>query len=590
MCGLLAFIWFVLGGGAVLLSASLSGGSQVGVIDDMLREYQIRDLLHDNQWHDYTLPGISQPEVYFSPWSRLVDAPYYACARFFDIFLSHDAAVEAAIFIVPVGLFLAFAILTVLTSRQIFRHASSPLVWMLSAMSASYALLEFTPGRIDHHNMQLLGMAALLLGLVHRDKRGGWLIGLSILFSVAIGLETLPLIIVGLGGLALCAAFGDQLSTEKMIRAGVVFFACTLPLSFALFGGSGLARVQCDAFSAPWGLGLTGAGLVFMTGFVWPKFILTGRALIGAKFLSLAIAGVVLVAGLAVSFPVCLQGPYHMIGEIERVFWLDHVSLEKSVFWLAQRSGSEGVVIGLTVFTGLAGLMLMKLKAFKCRPEAGQIVAASVAIAALIIGLIQVRFLKFPFALFCPFLPWILSDMAQSGKKIWAMSKPGVMALLSAGAVIVVTGFLVPKSSGRTEADIALRANFCSPEDFTAMQGLPPGSVVMPLSQAVPMMLAGGDVYPVAAIPFHRASPGIRRAAIIFTSPESADRKIAAAPFTYVALCRAPMTADLSAMPLFKAIMTGNDPEGHDWPGLQRIRGGGQSGLAVYRIDHSKFE
>ncbi|HLP70393.1 MAG TPA: hypothetical protein VK181_23045, partial [Rhizobium sp.] len=45
-------------------------------IDDLLRAQQIRTLLDSGHWYDLTIPTIRMPEVYVSPWSRLVDLPY----------------------------------------------------------------------------------------------------------------------------------------------------------------------------------------------------------------------------------------------------------------------------------------------------------------------------------------------------------------------------------------------------------------------------------------------------------------------------------------------------------------------------------
>ncbi len=70
----------------------------------------------------------------------------------------------------------------------------SPLHVFVAALAMIYASLEFVPGRIDHHNVQLVTLAAASYGVLCWSAAGGVLMAAALALSVTIGLETLPLI------------------------------------------------------------------------------------------------------------------------------------------------------------------------------------------------------------------------------------------------------------------------------------------------------------------------------------------------------------------------------------------------------------
>lgn len=99
--------------GMLLLLALLDtiiGVDFFGDVDDWMRNYQIRDLLADGQWHDLTLPFIAMPEPYVSPWSRLVDLPYLALTFILSPMMGEEQALLLAYQTWPPFMLVGFAL------------------------------------------------------------------------------------------------------------------------------------------------------------------------------------------------------------------------------------------------------------------------------------------------------------------------------------------------------------------------------------------------------------------------------------------------------------------------------------------------
>ena len=81
-------------------------------------------------------------------------------------------------------------------------------------------LVQFKPGRIDHHNAQILCAVAGLLFLVRslEDRRAGWIAGALFGLGLAVGYEAIGLVVPALA-LAAMVALWDSRGVERY-RAG----------------------------------------------------------------------------------------------------------------------------------------------------------------------------------------------------------------------------------------------------------------------------------------------------------------------------------------------------------------------------------
>ena len=78
--------------------------------------------------------------------------------------------------------------------------------------TSAMALAQFRPGRIDHHNAQILCAVAGLLFLARSldDRRAGWIAGALLGLGLAIGYEAIALVVPALALAALAAVWQPQ--------------------------------------------------------------------------------------------------------------------------------------------------------------------------------------------------------------------------------------------------------------------------------------------------------------------------------------------------------------------------------------------
>jgi hypothetical protein len=562
--GAIAAFW--LAGLALVLADMADGSLFYGDFDHRMRALQLGELLAHDNWFDRTIHAIAMPEPYVSPWSRLVDAPYVFFAVLLEPWFGTQAALRNAGLIVPPLLLLALAAPSVFVMRAICRGPVPALHIVLSVLLMAPAIFEFSPGRIDHHNFQLVLMAAMFAGFVMADPRaGGLLAGLAVVLSVAIGLESVPFIAIGFALLSIFAVAGDELSVSRLCHSGIAMLAATPFAGLAFIGPAEMLQTECDALSAPWISALMGGGaIIALLPAAW-----RGRG-IAFRAGSLAFALVALTLCLAAAFPSCLAGPYWMIDPVSRAFWLERVPQEGGALTFVA-NGKYEIVLALAMCGFLAIASFPRaLEAWR-RREAGILAIWVVAVASLVLTLVQIRFLRFPPAFLGLFLPFVIASMQQN-------LRIGALAAFLPAAVVALAIAFVPPAVRFPDAVDLMDADECEGADFSVLDRIAPARIIAPNGLAFAIAERGGG-NSVAALNFHRASPGIRRVALAFTGTTPAERREGLEPFDYVAVCRRDAGIDLSAAPLFSALVSGKG-----WPGLEPVEPAGEGGLGLWRI------
>jgi hypothetical protein len=562
--GAVAAFW--LAGLALVLLDVADGELFYGDFDHRMRALQIRELLAHGAWFDRTLHAIAMPEAYVSPWSRLVDAPYAFLTVLLQPWFGAPTALHLASLMVPPLLLLGLAVPSVFVMRAILGGPVPLLQIVLAVLFMAPAIFEFSPGRIDHHNFQLVLMAAMFAGFVMADPRmGGFLAGFAVVLSVAIGLESLPFIALGFGVLSAFAVAGDEPSVSRLRHSGIAMLVASPLAGLALIGPAAMLGTECDAFSAPWLSALMGGGAILAAlPATWRGRGATYRA--GA----LAIALLVLGLFLAAAFPSCLAGPYWMIDPVSRAFWLDRVPQEGGMLTFFAHRKFE-IILSLVVCMFLAIASFPRAAAAWRSREAGVLAVWIVAIASLALALVQIRFLRFPPAFLGLFLPIAIALAAQNLRLV---SAAALVPALSAALAIA----LVPPATRLPDAVDLMDADECEGGDFSVLDRIAPARIIAPngLAFAIAERMDGNSV---AALNFHRASPGIRKVALAFTGVTSVERREGLEPFDYVAVCRRDAGIDLSSAPLYAALAAGKG-----WPGLEPVEPTGEGGLGLWRI------
>jgi hypothetical protein len=157
-------------------------------------------------------------------------------------------------------------------------------------------------------------------------------------------------------------------------------------------------------------------------------------------------------------------------------------------------------------------------------------------------------------------------------------------ALASLIAIALLLRLVFPPQEQSYDAIDYMAYSECEGQDFSVLSSVAPGKIAVPAGLSLPLAFALPPGFSVAALPFHRASPGMKRMFELFTSADSEIRREAAAPFDYVAVCAFPLPVDASQAPVYAALA-----QGGTWPGLIQINNPSASDFKLFRIDHQLF-
>jgi hypothetical protein len=398
----------------------------------------------------------------------------------------------------------------------------------------------FAVGAIDHHNIQLVLMLAMVLFLLQtgRDNssagRSAWLAGISAVLMLAIGMETVPYIAVG--GLFVAVWFlvrGDEacgaaagFGTAFAVTSGVVFIA-TVPR--AEWGAA-----YCDAYSiAQFAIGaLAGAGLATIAS----MRLLNGT--FARRAGSLAVLGGAVAALALIYFPQCLNDPYAALGPMLQSYWLDAVDEAQPLWRMLAREPETAAGHYPTVLIALAVLGLHMRRRGLCRED--MLVAAMLAVA-LLVSIWQVRGSRFSLPLACvPLAIWV------AGWREHAQTAPGIASSLKlAGAwlvsfhvswILATLGIWYLFSSPEPGKQLAAE-NCYSRADYAQLAAMPAGNVLVISNLGAPMLRY--TAHRVLAGPYHRNMDGNIAALEAFTATPEKAREIARAnDIGLVAFCR----------------------------------------------------
>jgi hypothetical protein len=506
--------------------------------DSMMRLVEVRDFLAGQGWFDLTQYRLDPPGGVLMHWSRLVDAPIAALILAATPFLGRAGAELFAANLWPVLLVVPFAWALASVAGR-FGGDIARLVTLLTIFLSPQVKALFQPGILDHHNVQAVLVAVVLMGLVRADGDRRWplLAGAAAAMSLAVGMETLLAVLLAVLGLA--AAWivdadrwrrGLMLFTGALVAGTLVFAVATIPPSRWLVPA-------CDtlsfAYLVPVVIG--GAGVMVLAALLRghddgvPGLLMRGGALVAI--------GSLLVAMAAVLFPTCLAGPYGGVDPAIRPIWLDRVAEAQGL--IATLEGRP--TLALPLYLAPFAAVLLGAAALRRLPAADRSAFAmvlSILGGSVLIGVVQLR--------------------AMVGAQLVASAAIGVVAALAvrdtAGrddirAVVRRWSWLVAVPAlwwlagkpldqwlGRAEADAVETTTMTDCRAFfgDVLAARAPGLVVA--TSHFGAFLLEATPHAVLAAPYHRDAHGILAVDAVFTSgdPEAVFHRTGA---TYLATC-----------------------------------------------------
>jgi Dolichyl-phosphate-mannose-protein mannosyltransferase len=526
---------------AFLVIATLAGPGAslfdwLGDTDDAVRLVSVRDLLGGAPWFDTTLPRIGAPEPLVSHWSRLIDLPLAAMIGALTPLLGPERAELATRVAWPALLFLALALIVAREAHRRAGAVGAAFALMLVATSA-VALAQFRPGRIDHHNAQILCAVAGLIFLVRSldEKRAGWIAGCLLGLGLSIGYEAIALVVPALGLAALVAVWQSRQTSstagDGVVRAAAAAAATLFAALVVIVPTSRWLDVHCDALSL---------NLVLLAAFgaagLWAAVAVKGRASIRLGLLGVGLAvGAGLYTGLE---PACLAGPFGQSSPALKSLWLDHVMETKSIMWLA---GSHPAAALATVGFVLAGAVA-QIALWHRQRDTRSGLAAAIVVLAVVLGCWQIKLM--PYACWLAAVPLAVwaAGLRGTASLSPAVVRLAAAVLLSQATLDAAFGALLSpfQGSGETSAAAAeawdpRRACFRS-ANVRGLAALPPGLIAGDVDLG-PYIVALSP-HRVVAAPYHRLDRSIlANHAITHGTPEQALRTLEALRVNYVALC-----------------------------------------------------
>ena len=540
--GILMLVLWLAATAALALPAITGGIFDALSTDDAMRLVEVRDLIGGQGWFDLVQHRLDPPGASMH-WSRVIDAPLAALILLLRPLVGMHAAEALTLVVWPVALFAAvLALVAAIAGLLSNRASSSEVAALLLAVLSAPALIHFRPGAIDHHNVQIALLLALILLVseIERSTVKAAMAGAAASLSLAIGIEMLPAILpIGITVFALFIWRGASVS-QQIGAFGAALAASSLALAAALVPLPSLALPVCDAFGGPVLLLLAGGGisLVIMVEIDRYYSSLRLRLATGA-----GLATALLAAFLSL-FAGCIASPYSQLDPLVTSLWVDRVAESISLGTILQLAPQK--VLGYYGFPVVTmGFALGAL--IKSDPVARfRWIVGIVALAALTaLSVWQLRGTAAASMVAAPILAAslaILWPARAAGRSLIFLAVAASSASFAAFGLSTraLVEFIAPKMA---IADI--KESKCQTvSDAAPMIKLPRGRVMAPIDLG-PAILLETD-HAVFAAPYHRNNDGNAAMLKLMLAPLPAARQmLAERRVDYVVTCSAAPDLDL---------------------------------------------
>ncbi len=491
--------------------------------DDIMRLTVVRDLIAGQSWFDQTQYRVVPPDGLDLHWSRYVDAGIAAIIIPLSWFLPMQDAEFLGVVIWPTVILLMTAIVVGLGAKRVFGPTAACFALASLVFWPLTADLHARPGNLDHHNVQFLTSVSLLLAVIWPEgrMRAGIVGGVVAAFSLAVGLESLPFLILA-GAVLLVQAASDRAQHFDRLK-GFCLALAVASVVFWLGQASTEYRfaVICDQLGIPV---LTLVAIAVASSLL-PFLILGSRSKLWSV---LGMTTALTAFGFAVAWPVvgiCVTGPYGALPAYIQEYISSSIIEARPGLVYAQSRPSPAVLFVLPVF---AATVLGLVVAFSSTQSEGRDRAKRQAMLVLIVfasaglglTLYQMRMVNLAAAP-VPLLAGAI--MAVFLKRYVAERSAGAAAALLLGAFLMVvpTVFVtaiapyLPQGTSTGGASKECRS-------YDAMQSLNavPPAKILATGNYGPVLIAETHHFALSAL-YHRSEESLANVIRPFTSADA---------------------------------------------------------------------
>lgn len=500
--------------------------------DDALRMVTATEFLHGQGWQDLGLYRDNVPYGTTMHWSRLIDAPVAALMAIATPLVGPTAAADVAAALWPTLLLLGVLALSAGIIRQLVPDSDTVTALALPVVSV-VLLVEFLPGRIDHHNAQiLLSLLTLFALLAARDRPWGAIVaGLSCATGLAIGMESLPLAAMTIVIYVLQWLFEPQRFAGPLASFGLTIAGASLGHFLLATAPANYFVTYCDMLSIAYVVPalIGGAALAMTAG------LASDRGGLPLRTGALLAGGAVTLASVALFFPECLAGPYAMADAlIQTPGYFETISEARSIGTTFSEDPAGGLVYTATVLIAVPLTIWAAVSASGER-RIGWIIVLGFLVITAFVMLLQIRGTRLatPFAL--PAGAWLLAKVRATYLRERSATTTGLLVgswLLVSGAAYyagAVAFYMVtaPKPAVAKAFEPTERMlRHCTHRDtFERLAALPKGRVMAPFQMGPHILLF--SPHDTVSAGFHRNRDGTWDAIAFFNNGATEARRIA---------------------------------------------------------------
>jgi MFS family permease len=407
-------------------------------------------------------------------WSRLLDGGLAGSMALVGLMLPSSRAELVVRTVWPVIWIFPAVISSLAIARNLGDRSAVFLTALLLAVDLSI-YQQFLPGRIDHHDIQIVMALAAIACATAASQRTRWAIvaGAATGLGLGIGLEALAFQALVGANYALRLA-GDRRQARSAraygltlaITSAAVFLVQTPPWRWSLSFCDALAfNSTCALVIAGLGIGVAAqAASRVSTTFRIGLIAFAGAAALGVYF---------------TLDPHCLYGPFAEVDPTVRRLWLDRVQEVQSlagVFWL-DRPAAIGM--GVILIMSFTAAMFLLVRA-KCAPGTALALTLACLAFAGVMGIFVWRMTAYAAWFGLPVIGAAASYLAARRLNNRLLPSAAAILFLSpavvSGAANAVTNAAKPD---RSFAFREMRIQRCfAPAAFVQLQALPPGRVL----------------------------------------------------------------------------------------------------------------
>ncbi|TPN76855.1 GtrA family protein [Mesorhizobium sp. CU2] len=498
--------------------------------DSMLQLVEVRDLLAGQSWFDLHQYRMGLSGGFLMHWSRLVDGPIALIILATEALGASAQTAERAAQIIWPTLLYGLTIFVIIRAARRFAGTDVAMPSLILSTAGLFFLLIFSPGVIDHHNVQVFLTAASLWLLMEAPfwRPAALLSGVCAGLTLAVGMETAPYVAV----LGICAAVFFILDERERLTArgfGLGFAGIATIVFVATIRPSAWSVAQCDAFSSfQFAVAaLSGFGIAAIAG-------MSAGSTVRSRLILMAVLAAIVAAIVVVFFPQCLAPPYAGIDERIRTYWLNDV-VEAQPFWSV--AVNQPKLMAARYVTPFIAILLIGFQLRSRRLRREEAIAAALLVAAFAVSLWEVRASTFAVAFaVLPLSAWIAKIRLQAGAiriaAAWLVSLNATWAGVAAAAQSVVQ-----KTPPQINSDADHAVTCGKPGDFGNLAAMPATTVLASSNLGSGILMFTG--HHALAGPYHRNIAGnLAMFDAFMGTPDAARTIIEREHVRLIAICR----------------------------------------------------